>query len=319
MIPLGPLLRFAPARLGSRAALAVCTAVLLLLAACSGNQVINSVTSEKGLDVARNVIYDQTHNLRLDIYAPTGAKFAPVVVFFYGGRWRESNKEEYLFVGQALASKGYITVIPNVRPYPMVRFPDYVNDGALAVKWTRDNIAQYGGSAERLFLMGHSSGAQTASLLTLTDKYLKTAGGSRSWIRGMIGLAGAYDFLPITDPELRDLFGPASNFAASQPISYVDGRNPPLLLIHGEDDEIVAARNSHRLEETIIKSGGSVTSVYYPKLSNRMALYSMAPGIRSRTDILEHIDDFMHSYMDVPYGGRSKSEEPAIIATPLTP
>jgi len=319
MIPLGPMLRFAPARCAAHVLTALWAASLMLVSGCSGNQVINSVTSEKGLDVARNVIYDQKNNLRLDIYAPTGAKFAPVVVFFYGGRWRESNKEEYLFVGQALASKGYITIVPNLRPYPSVRFPDYVNDGALAVKWARDNIAQYGGSPERLFLMGHSSGAQTAALLTLTDKYLKTAGGSRAWVRGMIGLAGPYDFLPITDPELRDLFGPASNFAASQPISYVDGRNPPLLLIHGEDDEIVAARNSHRLEESVAKSGGTVTSVYYPKLSNRMALYSMAPGIRSRTDILEHIDDFVHSYMDVPYGSRAKSEEPAIIATPLTP
>src|SRR3546814_14262829 len=87
--------------------------------------------------------------------------------------------------------------------------------------------------------MGHSSGAHIAAMLALDEEFLKGVGGSRSWLRGMIGLAGPYDFMPITAPELRDLFGPVSRFAYTQPIFFVAGQNPPLSLVHGEADDVL--------------------------------------------------------------------------------
>lgn len=288
--------------------------VAVLGSACSGTQVLNAFASED-TETATNLVYDQRKNLRLDVYAPQGAQYAPVVVFFHAGRWSEGSKDEYLFVGQALASLGFVAVIPDFRQYPQVRFPAFVEDAAQAVKWTRENIENYGGTPQRLFVMGHSSGAHIAALLALDEKYLKAAGGSRAWLKGMIGLAGPYDFLPLTDPVLRDLFGPSTQFAASQPIAFADGRNPPLLLMHGEDDEVVDVKNSRNLARAVEKSGGPVETVFYPKMSHRLMLMSLGPGMRRTNDVLSHIDAFVREWADVPYGQRP--DAPAIVTRPL--
>src|SRR3546814_4184391 len=101
-------------------------------------------------------------------------------LFFFGRRWQQGDKSQYKFVGQALAAQGFLAVIPNYRLYPQVRFPDFVKDGANAVKWARDNADRYGGSSDRLFVMGHSSGAHIAAMLALDEEFLKGVGGSRS-------------------------------------------------------------------------------------------------------------------------------------------
>ncbi|HVT36047.1 MAG TPA: alpha/beta hydrolase [Nevskiaceae bacterium] len=264
-----------------------------LLASCSTQQMLNTVTPENGYDVASNLIYDAEHNLRADIYTPTAAVGAPVVVYFGGLRWSEGDKADYKFVGQALASRGFVCVIPNVREYPQVRFPAFVQDGANAIKWTRQHVGLYGGDLEKLIIMGHSSGAHIAAMLALDEEWLKAVGGSRAWLRGMIGLAGPYDFLPLTDPDLRDIFGPPEDFEKGQPIFYVDGQNPPLLLIHGEDDDSVLVKNSINLADAVRHAGGAVETVIYPKLSHRFALITMSAPLRGQSDVLDNVTDFI--------------------------
>ena len=265
----------------------------LLLAACSGQEVLNTFTPDHGYDVASNLIYDPAHNLRLDIYTPIGAAGAPVVVFFLGGRWSEGDKAEYKFVGQAMASRGFVCVIPNYREYPQARYPEFVQDGANAIRWTRQHIGLYGGDLEKLILMGHSSGAHIAAMLALDEEFLKAVGGSRAWLRGMIGLAGPYDFLPLTDPDLRDIFGPPESFEKGQPIFYVDGQNPPLQLIHGEDDESVRVKNTINLADAVRHAGGAVETVIYPKLSHRFAVATLAAPLRGQSDVLDNVTDFI--------------------------
>lgn len=277
----------------------------LALAGCSGGQLLNGLASSSDHEMAANLIYDREHNLRADLYSPLKAQNAPVIVFFYGGRWTEGAKEDFRFVGQSLASKGYVTVIPDLRKYPDVRFPDFVTDAALAVRWTRDNIAQYGGSGQRLFVMGHSSGAHVAAMLALDERYLKAAGGSRTWLRGMIGLAGPYDFLPIVDPTLRDVFGPPDRFEQSQPIMFTDGRNPPLLLMASEDDRVVDIKNTRNLSRAVSKAGGPVETVIYPKMSHDLMLGSIGPVLRNRSDVLANIDSFVHRWADKPYSNNA--------------
>src|SRR3546814_9915209 len=111
--------------------------------------------------------------------------------FFFSSRRRHTRC--------ALVTGVQTCALPIYRLYPQVRFPDFVKDGANAVKWARDNADRYGGSSDRLFVMGHSSGAHIAAMLALDEEFLKGVGGSRSWLRGMIGLAGPYDFMPITE------------------------------------------------------------------------------------------------------------------------
>lgn len=290
-------------------------ASLLLLAACSSNQVLNSFSPESGTTMTSNVPYDRGNNLGLDIYSPYGALGAPVVMFVHGGRWQHGSKEDFLYVGQALASRGYVAVVIDFRQYPDVRFPAFVEDAAHAVKWIRDNIGGYGGDGNRLFVMGHSSGAHIAALLTLDPRYLKAVGGTpRGWLRGMIGLAGPYDFLPITDPSLRDMFGPPENFRDSQPITFVDGRNPPMLLMAGEDDRVVSVANTRNLASAIAKARGPVETVIYPRMSHDLILASLGPGLRSRNDVLDNIANFIEHGAEA---AQRLQSEPTIKTQPL--
>ena len=273
---------------------------LLLLSGCSGPAVLNSLTPTRGYDIATNLIYDESKNLRLDIYTPKDVQNAPVVLFFYGGRWSEGTKDNYRFVGESLASRGFIGVVADYRLYPQVRFPAFIDDAATAVVWLTKNVSTYGGNPDKLFVMGHSSGAHIASMLVLKEEFMTRAGGSRAMLRGMIGLAGPYDFLPIEDPTLRDVFAPPEKYQDSQPILFTSGDNPPVLLLHGEDDEIVWVKNTRNLAEQIKKAGGPIETVIYPKMSHRMILASLAKPLRGQTDVLQHIAEFVTRWSSAP-------------------
>jgi acetyl esterase/lipase len=267
--------------------------LLSFSAGCTTPGALNALTPTRGYDLAANVPYDTSRNLRLDIYSPQGARNAPVVLFFFGGRWTEGRKDDYRFVGEALSSRGFIGVVADYRLYPQVRFPEFVDDGARAVAWLHANVGNYGGSPDKIFVMGHSSGAHIAAMLAIKEEYLSRAGGSRSWLRGMIGLSGPYDFMPITDPTLRDLFAPPEKFEQSQPVLYAEGDNPPMLLMHGEDDEIVFVKNTRSMAAAVKKSGGPIETVIYPKMSHRMMIASLSKPIRGQTDVLGHIAEFV--------------------------
>ncbi|WP_420467876.1 alpha/beta hydrolase [Panacagrimonas sp.] len=291
---------------------------LLILTGCTGQAFLNSLTPSRGYELAANLIYDQGKNLRLDIYSPPNVQNAPVVVFFFGGRWSEGDKDQYTFVGEALASRGFVAVLPNYRLYPTVRFPEFVNDGARAVAWLRDNVATYGGSPDKIFVMGHSAGAHLAAMLAVREEFLAQAGGSRSWLRGMIGLAGPYDFLPITDPTLRDVFGPPESFQQSQPILFANGDNPPMLLMHGEDDEIVFVKNTRNMADAIKRAGGPIETVIYPKMSHRYIVASLAKPLRGQTDVIQHVSEFVNRWATAPRSAiRPPDADPGIQTMPL--
>lgn len=287
---------------------------LLLLGGCTATG-LSAITTDSGYTLTQNVPYDRANQLTLDIYSPNGVKNAPVVVFFYGGRWQKGDKSEFKFVGQALASRGFMAVLANYRLYPQVRFPEFIKDGAHAVKWAHDNAAQYGGNPGKLFVMGHSSGAHIAAMLALNEEYLKAVGGSRSWLAGMVGLAGPYDFLPITAPDLRDLFGPVERFPYTQPVFFVDGQNPPLFLVHGENDEVVDVANTKKLAQAVSRAGGPVETLIYPKLSHELIIGSFASVLRGRSDVLDQVEDFIKRRAAA--AAQNNARDNGIAATPL--
>ena len=150
---------------------------MLTLAACSPVGILNAMAPRAGVVVHRDIAYEPGPRHALDIYVPARPVAAtPVVVFFYGGGWDSGDRGMYRFVGAALAAHGVLTVVPDYRLYPEVRFPSFMRDAAAAVAWTRDHATSYGGDAQRLFLMGHSAGAQIATLLALDGRYLRSAG-----------------------------------------------------------------------------------------------------------------------------------------------
>jgi acetyl esterase/lipase len=269
-------------------------ALLVLLAAgCTGQQMLNAVTPNSGFKLSPDRVYDDATGLRLDVYQPDpDVSNAPVIVFFFGQGWVEGDKKDYKFVGQALAARGIVAVIPDYRLYPQVRFPDFLLDCARAVRWTHEHIAAYGGDPGKLVLMGHAAGAYNAAMLALAPDYLHQVGADRAWIRGMIGLAGPYDFLPITDPTLRDLFGPPESFERTQPILNVDGHNPPLLLMHGEKDENIPVKNTVNLYDRVTHAGGYAQRVLYPKLNNRQIIEDIATRTQGYADVMNQVEDF---------------------------
>jgi acetyl esterase/lipase len=96
---------------------------------------VSAVGPAQGVTAAKGIEFDAIHHLSLDVYAPGDAALAPVVVFFYGGSWEDGKRRWYRYVGDALASSGVVTIIPDYRKYPDVRFPAFMHDAANAVAW----------------------------------------------------------------------------------------------------------------------------------------------------------------------------------------
>jgi acetyl esterase/lipase len=242
-----------------------------------------------GYTVTHDLPYAAGASHELDIYQPkvrVGSR--PIILFLYGGRWSSGSRGQYRFVADALTKHGYVVVIPQYRLYPETLFPGFIEDAAQALAWTHAHAREYGGDPERLFVMGHSAGAHIAAMLNYDEHFLRAAGGEPSWVHGFIGLAGPYDFLPLTDPVLQTMFGPEDRYASSQPINFVDGNEAPALLLHGRDDQIVWVRNSEHLAAKVRQKGGKVTEKYFDGILAAMSVY-----FRGRRTVLEEIDEFI--------------------------
>ena len=206
--------------------------------------------------LAEAVAYGTDDRQRLDVYRPLARTSpAPVVIFLYGGRWKYGSRRDYLLIGNSFARRGWITVIPDYRLYPTVLFPGWVEDAAAAVRWTVDNIAGMGGDGARIFIVGHSAGGHTAALLALDERYLRDAGVASGTIAGFASIAGPVD-TTWTAPDVQRLMGPPAGWPASYPATHLDGNEPPLLLLHGDADDVVSVGNSVRLAERIAARGG---------------------------------------------------------------
>lgn len=238
---------------------------VVFLSACSSGAffLANLPVKFAGPETHRDVSYGPKPWHKLDIYLPeeTSAP-APVLVFFYGGRWTFGKKEQYAFVAKTFSDAGYVVVLPDYSKYPAVKFPVFVEDAAKAVAWTHDHIGTYGGDPARFYISGHSSGAHMGALVSANPEYLKAEGKTLSIVTAFAGLAGPYDFIPEAE-DLKIIFGPPDNYPNMQVPTFVRGDEPPMLLLHGADDTDVIQRNLNRLRAKIEKSGGVVEAKVY--------------------------------------------------------
>ncbi len=241
-----------------------------------------------------DLAYGPESRQQLDVYVPDAPAAEPrtVVVFIHGGSWETGSKDAYRFVGSSLAEQGFIAVLPSYRLNPAVRFPVFVEDAAQAVAWTLRNIDRYGGNPQRVFVMGHSAGAHIALLLTLDRRYLVANGVSTDDLRGVIGLSGPYDF-KIDSDLLRSVFGSAPDPSQTQPVRFVRGDAPPLLLIHGTADKICWDEHSIRLTERIWAAGGSAELRLYPGLGHSDTLGGLSQLRRGRVPTLQDVTTFV--------------------------
>jgi acetyl esterase/lipase len=259
----------------------VLAGLLGALAGCSPAALLNTTVSRKGFTLEADIPYGPDPRQKLDLYRPEAPRAdGKAVIFFYGGSWDSGTKSDYLFVAQALAANGLTVVIPDYRIYPAVRFPTFIEDAAVATRWTTDRVG-----AEKLFVMGHSAGAHSALMLVANTVYLADAGVDRMKLAGAIGLAGPYDFLPLTSRRLQDIFGGANNPAA-QPITFAQAPLPPVLLLHGEADRTVYPRNTVRLAAAWKAAGGSAEAKLYPEVDHIDIVAAMSSFLRARAPTL---------------------------------
>ena len=264
----------------------------LLLAGCSSPLgLLDAVTPAWGYAERLERAYGEHPRQAVDVYRPReayapGAKL-PVVVFFYGGRWQAFEKREFRFVGEALASRGFLAVLPDYRPYPEVTFPAFVEDGARAVRWARDHAAALGGDPDRLVLMGHSAGAHEAMMLALDGAFLQAAGVPRAAVKGVVGMSGPYDFLPFQDDDIKRLMGPAAGWPKTQPIRFVDASDPPIFLQYGLKDDVVWPHNARNLVAEAGKAGVEAKLVEYANLDHYGVIAAVAAPLRFLGPVLE--------------------------------
>jgi acetyl esterase/lipase len=248
---------------------------------------------------AQHIAYGPGPRQRLDVYLPArpAQSPAPVVVFFYGGGWRGGDRGRYRWVGRALASRGFIVVIPDYRVVPQHRFPDFMEDGADAVAKAREIAPQYGGDPERIALVGHSAGAYIAVLLALDPRYLNRAGVGMEAIRAAVGLAGPYDFYPFDVQDSIDAFGHVADPRETQPIRFVRADAPPLLLAHGDKDRIVATRHSTTLHDAIQNLGGESEVVVYESRGHVDLVLPLSRPFRRRIPLLDDVTRFLRTHL----------------------
>jgi acetyl esterase/lipase len=216
-----------------------------------------------------------------------------VVVFFFGGGWNQGSRGDYGFAGAAFAGENFIAVVPDYRLVPEVRFPTFVEDGALAVKWARDNAARFGGDPKRITLAGHSAGAYIAAMLALDPRFLKQARVDPKTIRAAALLSGPTDFYPFTEARGRAAFGAWKQPRDTQPINFVRKDAPPIFLGHGSDDRVVLPYNSRRLAQSLQQLGAPVSLRIYEGANHVDLAAALSGPFRGRVPVLAESADFL--------------------------
>ena len=275
---------------------------LFALLGCTPAGLLNSVSRVSGDTgvrlAAEGIAYGPLARQRLDVWVPAKrpATPMPVILFFYGGGWVSGDRGDYGFAGRAFAAQGYVTIIADYRLVPAVRFPAFLEDGALAVKWARDHVASYGGDPKRIALSGHSAGAYEAAMLALDRHYLADAGVDPGIVRAAVLLSTPADFYPFTEQRGRDALGQWPRPEETQPITFARADAPPMLLMHGTADTVVRPYNSQHLAAKLKALGAPVELKLYPGKSHIDLIKSLSPTFRRSTPALADSVAFLRAH-----------------------
>ena len=267
------------------------------LAACSPMTALNALAPASTHTLNAGVAYGDGPRQMLDVYRPTTAAPPggwPVAVFFYGGSWNTGQRSDYAFVGEALASRGMLTLVADYRLYPAVRYPDFLRDCAAALAWGLDHAREWGGNSQRVYVMGHSAGAYNAAMLALDPRWLAPTGHTPSELAGFVGLAGPYDFLPIINVDAQPVFFHPNYPRDSQPLAFASSKSPRTFLGAAKTDTLVnPQRNTVGLAAKLLAAGVSVSLKQYERVSHVSLIGAFARPLRWLAPVLDDVADFV--------------------------
>jgi acetyl esterase/lipase len=289
-------------RFAARVALPV---IASALSACSAITfgIANAPAAFGPFERKADIAYGADARQKLDVYVPKpsadGASASvpvaagrPVVIFWYGGSWQRGSKSDYRFVGAALADRGYITVLPDYRLYPEVKFPDFLDDAAHAVAWVQQHAPEFGGDPHRIVLMGHSAGAHTAAYLAFNHEFLARRGARPEWIAGLVGLSGPYVLAPNTR-TLNRIFAAPWGESDWQPVRFVDANAPPTFIAHGLDDDVVSVAQAEKLRDVLESKGVRVQMELYANTGHAATVAGFSKAARGSAPTLDQAVAFL--------------------------
>ncbi len=233
---------------------------------------------------------------KLEMFLPAGPapqRPLPIVVFIHGGGWHSGDPHDYRFMARALAPKGYAVVLAGYRLFPQARYPGMLEDGASALRWVADHAAALGGDPDRVVLMGHSAGAYNAVMLGLDQRWLARERLSANALRGVVGIAGPYDFLPFDSDATINSFGQVKDPEETQPVVYARGDGAPLLLVHGTADTRVRPRNSAELARTMTRAGAPTQVVLLKDVTHEGVIMMFAEPFARDTRVIDAVLPFL--------------------------
>lgn len=257
-----------------------------MLAGCSGTDLAAWFTDAGGSIERAGLTYGPLARHRVDVTMPAGPARARVV-FIYGGGWDSGERGRYRFLARTLAAAGVAVAIPDYRLWPEARWPDFLEDAALAVRWASG--PDFGGDsgpgrsgpetpAPPLFVAGHSAGGFIAVALALDQRWL---GPERLALAGVVGLAGVYEFRPTDEPVVSIFATAPGGLIRAAPEDADLAVAPPLLLLHGEADTTVRREQSRRLAARVTEAGGRATLTIYPGVGHIGIVAALAGPIRA--------------------------------------
>ncbi|GAB3337946.1 hypothetical protein GCM10027429_22960 [Marivirga atlantica] len=210
---------------------------IFLLPSCG----VFTVNKSKDIPYMAQGQLDNLPEKSLNIFFPKNKKECPVVVFAYGGSWESGKKELYSFLGKRLAKKGIVAVIIDYPLSPAYKVPDMALSVAQSVKWTVNNIANYHGNPDRIFVSGHSAGGHLTALNTLKDDYFDQLCVENP-IKGAILIDAAgidmYTYLKEKklasgESYLKAFTNDPAVWKDTSPIYYLDNQDPQCLIMMG--------------------------------------------------------------------------------------
>lgn len=246
---------------------------------------------------------------KLLVYRPrkSDAGPLPVLVFVHGGGWHSGDPDDYGFIARNLAAEGFVVVLAGYRLGEAGRYPAMLEDTAHAIGWTHANIARFGGDPAAIVLAGHSAGAYNVVQVALDRRWLESVHVPHEAIRGVVGLAGPYDFYPFDKDSSRFSFGSVGADETSQPVNHARADAPPMLLVHGEDDTVVRPRNTRALAAALNKAGAQAETLFLTGKAHNEPLLGLAHPWRRDPAVFDQVTQFLrrHGEVSVPVQAES--------------